>query len=106
MIIEFQQEYLREIYEENKASGKKYRFQPQVIRQYRKTVNRLRDAKTTEELFTIKSLNYEKLAGGKAGFESVRVNDQYRIEFISRTEGQVPDIITICSITALSNHYK
>lgn len=106
MVIEFEKDYLRELYEENRTSGKKYRFQPQVVKQYRKTVNRLRDAKTIVELFPIKSLNYEKLAGDKEGLESVRVNDQYRIEFIIRIEGQVSDIITICSITELSNHYK
>ena len=106
MVIEFEKDYLRELYEENRTSGKKYRFQPQVVKQYRKTVNRLRDAKTIVELFPIKSLNYEKLAGDKEGLESVRVNDQYRIEFISRIEGQLSDIITICSITELSNHYK
>lgn len=38
MIIEFEQEYLRELYEEGKASGKKHRFQPQVIKQYKKTI--------------------------------------------------------------------
>ena len=34
MIIEFEQEYLCELYEEGKVSGKKHRFQPQVIKQY------------------------------------------------------------------------
>lgn len=36
MKIEFEHEYLRELYEQGKASGKKYRFQPQVIKQYKK----------------------------------------------------------------------
>lgn len=44
----------------------------------------------------------DTLSGDKKGTESVRVNDQYRIEFkSSESEG-----ITICSITELSNHYK
>lgn len=51
------------------------------------------------------SLNYEKLKGDKAGFSSVRVNDQYRIEFEERTKGG-ETIATICNITDLSNHYK
>ena len=51
------------------------------------------------------SLNYEKLKGDKEGLSSVRVNDQYRIEFEERTrEGET--IATICNITDLSNHYK
>ena len=38
MTIEFEQEYLRELYEEGKVSGKKHRFQPQVIKQYIKYI--------------------------------------------------------------------
>ncbi|NVN96993.1 type II toxin-antitoxin system RelE/ParE family toxin [Candidatus Nomurabacteria bacterium] len=106
MNIEFEQDYLRALYEEGKASGKKHRFQPQIIRQYQKTINRLRDADKIEDLFLIASLNYEKLGSDKKGIESVRVNDQYRIEFKSRTERKEPETITICSIIELSNHYK
>jgi proteic killer suppression protein len=54
------------------------------------------------DLFRFKALHYEKLIGDKAGLESVRVNDQYRIEFKTSEEGE----ITICNITELSNHYK
>lgn len=52
-----------------------------------------------------KALNYERLSGDKNGISSVRVNDQYRIEF----EEEIEDgktIATICNITELSNHYK
>jgi hypothetical protein len=48
----------------------------------------------------------EKLSGDKKGLESVRVNDKYRIEFISSIEGEEPDTITICEIVELSNHYS
>jgi len=106
MTIEFEQVYLRELYEEGKASGKKHRFQPQVIKQYRKTLERLEYASRIEDLFLISSLNYEKLLGDKEGLESVRVNDQYRIEFKIRIEGEIPNVLTICSIIDLSNHYK
>lgn len=106
MKIEFEHEYLRELYEEGNTTGKKYRFQPQVIKQYRKAIERLVVADKIEDLFLIGSLNYEKLSGDKKGIESVRVNEQYRIEFKSRTEGEVSCLITICSIIELSNHYK
>jgi len=36
----------------------------------------------------------------------VYVNMQYRLEFRSRVEGSEPDVITICSLLDLSNHYK
>ena len=39
------------------------------------------------------------------GISSVKVNDQYRIEFIEDTEDG-KQIATICNITELSNHYK
>ena len=106
MEIEFEQDYLRELYEEGKAKGKKHRFQPSIIKRYKNTIDTLRVAKRIEDLFLFRSLNYEKLVGDKKGFESVRVNQQYRIEFRTRTEGKEPDIITICSIVELSNHYK
>lgn len=106
MRIEFDKDYLEELYSEGKTKSKKYRFQPQIIKKYKQTIDRLRAAKKIEELFPIQSLNYEKLSGDKMGIESVRVNDQYRIEFVSRIEGVEPHTITICSITELSNHYK
>lgn len=34
-----------------------------------------------EELYAIHSLHYEVLKGDKAGISSIRMNDQYRIEF-------------------------
>ncbi len=106
MKIEFEQEYLRELYEEGKASGKKYRFQPQVIKQYRKVVDLLYDAPNTEYLYLHKSLHYEKKLGDLAEIDAVYVNMQYRLEFRSRVDGSEPDVITICSLLDLSNHYK
>jgi len=106
MVIEFEKEYLEELYKNGKSKNKKHRFQPQVIRQYKQTIDKLRPAQQIEDLFPIKSLNYEKLSGDKKGLESVKVNDQYRIEFRTSIEGQEPNTITICSIIELSNHYK
>lgn len=107
MIIQFEQEYLRELYEEGKTSNKKYRFQPQVIKNYKKTIDKLRAAGRIEDLFQLASLNYERLKGDKKELESVRVDGKYRIEFRSRTEGDEPDeVVTICSIEKLTNHYQ
>jgi len=106
MKIEFAEDYLRELYEEGRSINKKYRFQLPVIRQYKNTVDKLKAARRIEDLFVFKSLNYEKLTGDKKGFESVRVNQQFRILFISRIEGNVPDVFTICLLTELSKHYQ
>lgn len=106
MEIIFEKDYLKELYENGKARSKKHRFQPNVIKKYIQTIDKLRVAKNTEELYPIRSLNYEKLIGDKKGLESVRIDKKYRIEFISSVEGEEPDTITICSIIELSNHYK
>ncbi len=106
MEIVFEKEYLKQLYAEGHAKSKKYRFPKGVITKYKATIDKLRVADCIEDLFPIKSLNYEKLQGDKKDLESVRVNKQYRIEFISSKEGEEPNIITICSIVELSNHYK
>ena len=106
MEIIFEKAYLRELYEDGKTKNKKYRFQKVVIRKYKNTIDKLRVAQRIEDLYVIKSLNYEKLTGNKKGIESVRVDKKWRIEFISSVVGEAPDRITICAIIELSNHYK
>lgn len=106
MKIEFDQEYLRELYEEGKATDKRYRFQPQVIKQYIKTVDILKREPDIELLYQYKSLHYEKKVGNLQDIEAVYVNMQYRLEFRIRLEGTEPNVITICSLLELSNHYK
>lgn len=106
MEIIFEEDYLRDLYEKGKTRNKKYRFQPKVIQKYIQTIDKLKNALNTEELYPIKSLNYEKLIGRKKDLESVRVDNKYRIEFKTRVEGEEPNTITICSIIELSNHYK
>jgi len=106
VIIEFEKDYLRELYEEGKTKSKKYRFQPSEINQYKKAIDILRAVICVEDLYVFKSLNYEKLSGDKRGIESVRLNIQYRIEFTSKTTDYEPKKLTICSIIRISNHYK
>lgn len=102
MEIKFEKDYLRELFYNGEASDKKHRYQPQIVRKYVRVVNILDSVDKPTDLFRFKALHYEKLIGDKAGLESVRVNDQYRIEFKTSEEGE----ITICNITELSNHYK
>lgn len=106
MIIKFEKEYLEELYTSGKSKNKKHTFQKSVIKKYVETINKLRPINRIEELFPLHSLNYERLTGKKKHLESVKVNDQYRIEFRTSIEGEVPNCITICSIVELSNHYK
>lgn len=105
MEIIFDKEYLRQLYEEGKTSDKKHRFQPQIVARYQLRIKVLEQAKRIEELYSVRSLRYEVLKGDKAGISSIRVNDQYRIEFTVR-QVESETVVTICNILELSNHYK
>ena len=105
MIVTFEEEPLRELYEKGKSQNRKYRFQPDIIRRYQKAIAFLIEASSIEALWKIHSLNYEVLKGDKAGRSSVRVNDQYRIEFTVSANEKEP-ILAICNILELTNHYK
>ena len=105
MEITFDKVYLKELYETGKTGDKKHRFHPQTVRKYRKTIDLLESVSVVEDLFRYNSLHYEVLRGDKAGLESVRVDDRYRIEF--KTERVVSEtVVTICNIIELSNHYQ
>ena len=106
MKIEFEKKYLRELYETGKTTDKKHRFQPQIVNGYVKCVKTLMNAESFEELFTYNALNYEKLKGDKKGLSSVRINNQYRLEFREIDDTSSIETITICSLVEISNHYK
>ena len=105
MIVTFDKDYLRDLYETGKAD-KKHRFQPDIVKRYIDRINNtLKNKESIEALYNMKSLHYEVLKGDKAGISSIRVNDQYRIEFtVSNQESET--IVYICNILELSNHYK
>lgn len=105
MIVTFEHEYLRILYEEGRSLDKKHRFQPDIVRRYQKVIKFLLGASCIEALWPVRSLNYEVLSGDKAGRSSVRVNDRYRVEFTVTQNEQEP-VLTICNVVELSNHYK
>ena len=102
MEVKFDKDYLKELYYQGKSSDKQHRYQPDIVRRYIRVVNILDSVARVTDLYRYQSLHYEKLIGDKKGLESVRVNDQYRIEFFSTELGE----LTICNIVELSNHYK
>ena len=103
MEVRFNEAYLKELYTEARCD-KKHRFQPQIIRKYIRIVDLMVSEANVLGLMKYHSLHYEKLVGDKQGLSSVRVNDQYRMEFEEHTiDGET--IATICNITKLSNHY-
>jgi len=105
MEIVFKKEYLSDLYYKGKCSDKKHRFQPDIVRRYIRAIDIMEAVNGIEDLYRFHALHYEVLVGDKKGLESVRVGDQYRIEFQSqKIEGETT--ITICNIIELTNHYQ
>lgn len=105
MYIEFDKDYLRELYELGRTNNKRHRYQPEVIRGYQKAVFLLSSANSITDLFQNNALNYEVLQGDKKGISSVRINRKYRLEFTVH-EVFNEQIITLCRLLDISNHYK
>lgn len=105
MVVKFEKEYLRELFENGKCSDKHHRYQPQVIRKYVLRVVTLQNAPNIETLYPLHSLNYEVLVGDKAGVSSIRIDDKYRLEFTVGMDSADPTI-TICTLEDITNHYK
>ncbi len=102
MLIEYEKEYLEELYNDGKCRNKKYRFQKSVVAKYQKRIDTLVAATRIEDLFVFNSLNFEALDNG---FYSIRIDFHYRLEFKVRQEG-TDKIITICTVTDITNHYQ
>lgn len=105
MTVTFEETYLQELYEKGTTSDKKHRYQPDIVRRYRRCIELIKESPSITSLAKYNSLNYEKLKGNKQGISSIRVNNKYRIEFTVRETIEEP-VITICNIIDLSNHYK
>jgi proteic killer suppression protein len=105
MIVTFEKEYLRDLYEAGKTDDKKHRFQPGIVRKYKQCINLMRRVPDTNALAKYNALNFENLKGDKQGISSIRVNKQYRIEF-TVSDNSVEPVVTVCNILELSNHYK
>ena len=105
MYIEFDKDYLRELYELGRTNDKRHRYHHEVISGYQKAVFLLSSANSITDLFQNNALNYEVLQGDKKGISSVRINRKYRLEFTVH-EVFNEQIITLCRLLDISNHYK
>ena len=65
----------------------------------------LQNAPNIEALYPLHSLNYEVLTGDKATISSIRIDNQYRLEFVVDVDSAEPSI-TICTLEDITNHYK
>ena len=106
MKIRFKKQYLIDLYEGKIKKYKKYRSNPQLVKQYVKTINKLKAVTKIEQLYQIKSLYYEKKIGDLDGVSAVWVNRQYRILFNEIATDFNTQLIDLLEIEELSKHYK
>lgn len=102
MTVEYEKDYLRELYVSGRCKDKNYRFQPQVVKKYQKRIDTLIAATCKEDLFVLNSLNFEALNNG---YYSIRIDYHFRLLFRLQENTTTP-ILTICTITDITNHYQ
>lgn len=103
MLVTFANDYLENLYHQQKVPGKP-KYDQTVIDIYIRRIDQFISADSSNELRQLKSLHFEALKGDKQGLYSVRVNRQYRIEF--RLSFDQIERIEIVLIEDLSNHYS
>lgn len=106
MEIKFQKDYLAHLYEGNVKPYKEYKSNPQLVKQYINTINKLKSVTRIEQLYQLKSLNYEKKEGNLKGVSAVYVNKQYRILFSEVASASDDLTIDLLEIEDLSKHYE
>lgn len=75
-------------------------FPLEVLKQYQLKVKILNEVKSLRELYSFRSLNFEKLKGDRKDEFSIRLNKQYRLIFMETEIGLELLIIEI------SKHYE
>ncbi len=94
------------MYVGNKVSDKQFRGNPTIVKQYIKTIARLKSVDKVEQLYQYKGLNYEKLKGNLSKYSSVRINDQYRLIFEEVANDKEPFEIVLFQLDEISKHYE
>ena len=106
MDIKFQKEYLSDLYQGIVKPYKEFKSNPQLVRQYIKTINALKSVTRIEQLYQIKCLHYEKKEGNLNGVSAVYVNKQYRVLFYEVASASDDLKIDVLEIEDLSKHYE
>ena len=58
MVVEFEKDYLQELYDKGNCKNKKYRFQKQVVSKYQRRIDTLIIPNFIDDFFLFNSLNY------------------------------------------------
>lgn len=104
MIVIFDKEYLKELYELGQTKDEQHCYQPDTVRLYKRCIDMIINISDITSLYKYKILDFKKLHGNKKDLFSVRVGNQYHIEF-AIIEMQDEIVTTICNIIKLSKYY-
>lgn len=106
MKIRCKKQYLEDLYTTGKTKDKRFKSNPQLIKQYQKTVQRLIKITRIEDLYALKSLQYEKKSGDLKGKSAVYINKQYRLLFTEIPSEEPPHEIELLELEEISKHYE
>ena len=105
MKIVFEDAALEELYVSGTTTNSLYRkLAKDIVKQYVKVVNYMRAARRIEDLYSIKSLHYEKKKGDLNGVDAVWINRQYRLLFNSSPNEE--GIVVNALLFEISKHYE
>jgi toxin HigB-1 len=102
MEIKFNNIYLEALAKDDVKGKPKY--SRDVVIRFKKTLKILQQMPDTKSLWTLNSLGFESLKGGRKGYFSVRVDYHYRLIFEVRHDKI--SIREILIISELTNHYQ
>jgi len=105
MNIDFADTALEELYRTGRTKSHKYnKLAIDIVKRYVKVVNILKGATRIEDLYTIKSLHYEKKEGNLKGVDAVWITTQYRLLFNSLSDKS--GIVVNALLLEISKHYE
>ncbi len=106
MEIEFNNLELADLYQGKKVKNKLFKSNPQLVKQFVKTIKLLSQATKIEELLQFKGLHYEKLIHDRVGQSSVYINDQFRLIFIEKLDDSDPPKVVLLQIEEVVDYHK
>lgn len=72
-------------------------YSAQIVRAFRKLMQTIRAAKDERDLYSLKSLHFEKLGGKLRHQRSMRLNDQYRL-IVELVPGSATNMVRVVKI--------
>lgn len=106
MNVLFKSDELESLYEYGCSIGRDYsKLDIRVVSAFIKTIQRIKSFDNINILKNYNGLRYEKLKGNLNGYESLRINNQYRL--IVRSS-EIDNTLTIFDINVykISKHYE